>query len=508
MHPLPSRPGRASTPWSLALVSLIVLAGLVAVLWLDLPSWFSGRRSSGKVVVFCAAGLKPAIAPLAEEYQRRTGVEVQLQYGGSNTLLSQIQAAPLADVFIPADDDYVLLAREKGLVREALPLASMKPVLIVPKGNPKKYADFADLLKRGGSVSQANPDAAAIGKVTRQVLTKAELWADWQKLVVVNKPTVNDVAIDVQARAADAGIVWNVTVKAVSDLDTIPIPPLEGIASTLSACVVSECKQPAEALRFARFLAARDESAKTFAEHGYEPANGDPWNDGKVPELRLRLGAMLRPALEPTLIAFEEREGVRITRSYNGCGILVSEMKAGEHTDAYFACDAEFMTMVADKFARPTTVSSNQLVILVHKGNPHGIKSLHDLGKPGLRVGIGHEKQCAMGVITQRTLKADKSDDVVMKNVKVQSPTGDMLVNQLLTNSLDAVVAYITNAAGHADKLEAVPIDIPCAFANQPFAVGKDSLYPLLMVRLRDAILSADSKERFEDTGFTWKGSK
>ena len=42
----------------------------------------------------------------------------------------------------------------------------------------------------------------------------------------------------------------------------------------------------------------------------------------------------------------------------------------------------------------------------------------------------------------------------VMKNVKVQSPTGDLLVNQLLTGSLDAVVAYISNAAGWDDCLD------------------------------------------------------
>src|SRR5262249_50084523 len=82
------------------------------------------------------------------------------------------------------------------------------------------------------------------------------------------------------------------------------------------------------------------------------------------------------------------------------------------------------------------------------KGNPHKVTRLADLGKPGLRVGIGHEKQCAMGVITQKTLAEDRTTELVMKNVKVQSPTGDMLVNQMLTGSLDAVVVYGSNRAG------------------------------------------------------------
>ncbi len=491
--------------WHAALASLAVLAALVAVLALDVPSWFSARRGSGKLVVFCAAGLKPPVAALAADYQRRFGVHVQLQYGGSNTLLSSLQVAPQADLFIPADDVYVAIARKKGLIAEVLPLATMKPVLAVARGNPKGIAGLAGLLAGGGRVSHANPEAAAVGKVARDALAAAGQWAAYEKLVVVTKPTVNDVAADIQVGAADAGIVWDITVRALDGLEAVPAPALEGRAATLSACVVSACEQPAEALRFARFLAADDEGAKAFAAEGYTPAGGDPFDGGATPELRLRAGAMLRPALQKTLTLFQEREGVRVTTSYNGCGILVAEMKTGEATDAFFACDREFMDQVADLFGRPATVSGNQLVLLVHKGNPHGIKRLRDLGKPGLRVGIGHEKQCAMGVLTQRTLKQDKSTDVVMKNVKVQSPTGDLLVNQMLTGSLDAVVAYITNAAGHAASLEAIAIDIPCAFAEQPFAVGKASPHRRLAARLLDAIRAEESRQRFVDGGFTWK---
>ncbi len=45
-----------------------------------------------------------------------------------------------------------------------------------------------------------------------------------------------------------------------------------------------------------------------------------------------------------------------------------------------------------------------------------------------------------------------------MKNVAVQSPTGDMLVNQLRTGSLDAVVVYISNATYAGDEVEAIGI--------------------------------------------------
>ena len=215
---------------------------------------------------------------------------------------------------------------------------------------------------------------------------------------------------------------------------------------------------------------------------------------------------MLRPAIEDTVAAFEEREGIRVNRVYNGCGILVGQMKAGQHPDAYFACDSEFMNQVADLFPDPVAVSQNELVILVEKGNPHNIRSLRDLTKTGLRVGIGHEKQCAMGWITQNTFKEGGVQQEVMENVTVQTPTGDMLVNQLQTGSLDAAVAYLSNAAGSGEVLDAIAIqEISCSIATQPWAVANDSKYPNTAGRLFERIISAESQEAFAAEGFRWQ---
>jgi molybdenum ABC transporter molybdate-binding protein len=482
----------------------VVLAGLVGLLALERFSG-PGRETSRPLVVYCAAGLKEPVSAVAREYQEEFGTEVQFQYGPSNTLLANLQLDDRADLYIPADDVYVRLARDKELIHETLHLCHMKPVLAVRKGNPKKIASLDDLLARELRVCHANPDTAAVGKVARDALMRAQLWERYRQRIVVSKATVNDVVNDIQVGAVDAGIVWDALVRQTPDLQTVPAPVLENAVADLSVCVTVRALQPSAALRFARYLTAPERGLKQFIANGYTPAHGDRW--AETPELTVFAGAMLRPAIDETITAFEEREGAKVTRVYNGCGILVGQMKTSRSTgpDAYFACDRCFLDQVQDRFGPATTVSGNQLVILVHKGNPHKIRRLADLAKRGLRVGVGHEKQCAMGVLTQQTLREDRSLDPVMKNVKVQSPTGDLLVNQMLAGSLDAVVAYISNAAGHADRLEAIPIDIPCAFADQPFAIAKDSAYKNLAGRLLESILSRQSRERFAEYGFTWK---
>ncbi|HEV3028777.1 MAG TPA: substrate-binding domain-containing protein, partial [Planctomycetota bacterium] len=298
------------------------------------------------------------------------------------------------------------------------------------------------------------------------------------------------------------GFVWDATVRQYPELERVKEVDFDVVAN-VRVGILKSSTVPTAALRFARFLAARDRGLLEFTKGGYAAVEGDPWEE--KPTLVLFSGAMLRPAIEKTIVAFEAREGCSVTRVYNGCGILVGQMKAGARPDLYFACDAQFMSQVREKFYPPVDVSLNQLVLLVPKGNPNGVRTLRDLAKPGLRVGIGHEKQCALGLLTQQTLAQSKLQAEVMKNVVVQTPTGDMLVNQLRTGALDAVVAYVSNAVSAADVLEAHPIDIPCAEAVQPVAVARDTEQKQIATRLIEALRSAESRARFEAEGFRWR---
>ncbi len=507
------RPARINFAFLLFLGSIALMVGLIALL-----AYAPGRSSTSAVgnggtsgsnikplVVYCAAGVKPPVEEIARAYEQEYGIPVHLQYGPSNTLLANIELSKMGDLYIPADDSYIDLARQKRLIEEVLPMAQMHAVLAVAKGNPKQIDSLDDLLAGDATLSQANPDAAAIGKLTREALTASGQWEQISRRTKVFKTTVNDVAADIKVGAVDAGFVWDVVVQQMQGaLEAVDVPELKDAIAQVGVCVLKTATEPTAALRFARYLAARDKGQEQFQKHGFALLDGDAW--AEEPQLRLYAGAMLRAAVDETITAFEEREGVKVSRIYNGCGILVAQMRAGEVPDGYFACDKPFMNQVQDMFLDSSDVTTNRLVILVHKGNPHKIGSLADLGKPGLKIGVGHEQQCALGVITQETLRQSRLQSDVMKNVAVQSPTGDMLVNQLRTGSLDAVVVYISNATYAGEDVEAIAIaGLPCSVAVQPIAVGKASQHKQLMHRLMERIQSAESKQRFESFGFTWQ---
>lgn len=462
--------------------------------------------SARPLSVFCAASNRGVMEAVRAAYQQETGRELEVQYGASQTLLSNIEVSQSGDLYLPADTSFLDLAAEKGLIAERFPLATMSLVVCVQRGNPKGVTSLSDLVKPDVRFVQASPDATAVGKLTRNILTPLDKWKDLEAATEAFRGTVTDVASDLKVGAADAGIVFDAVLHDFPELEAVSIPEFAQGVSSVVAAVVKSSTEPERTLHFARWLAASDRGLKIYSEHGFRTESGDAWAEN--PELVLYAGAMLRPAIDETVTRFEQREGVSVTRVYNGCGILVAQMKAGEKPDAYFACDREFMNQVPELFQSPVDVSENELVILVQKGNPHQIAELRDLATSGIRVGIGHEKQCAMGWLTQNTLKEGGVQEDVMKNVTVQSPTGDLLVNQMLAGSLDAAVVYLSNAVGAGEKLDAIRIHgLPCSVATQPFGISGQTRYPRLTARLLEAIRSEDSRSVFLDEGFRWKDS-
>lgn len=487
------------------LASLVVLIGVMGSLMMSNRSTLAPDDSSNEpILLYCAASNRAVIEAIRSDYEEEFGRTVHIQYGPSQTLLSQLEVSGMGELFLPADDSYLRLAQEKGLVAEILPIARMQAVVVVPADNPKALLTFEDLLQSDLHFVQANPDAAAVGKVTQAVLQASGRWDQLDGATNAYRTTVTDVANDVLIGAADAGIVYDAVLHTYPDLTFVELPELAEANSQISVGVIGTSKLAPSALHFARYVAASDRGQKRYREHGFRVTQGDTWKD--VPELSIFAGSMLRPAIERAIRRFEKREGVLVTRVYNGCGVLVAQMKAGQQPDAYFACDSEFMTQVADLFPEPVDVSENELAILVPKGNPHGIATLHDLTRPGLRVGVGHEKQCAMGWLTQNTFREGGLQKEIMANVKVQTPTGDMLVNQLQTGGLDAAVAYLSNAAGATDTLDAIRIQgLECSIAIQPWAVAEESEHSQLAQRLFAQICSAESQEDFLAEGFRWK---
>ena len=489
------------------------LFGFVAVIAIVLAVTWPGRRTApaagttprDHLLLYCAAGIRDPIQSIIADYAKECGVTVDVQYGGSGTLLSNLEVARRGDLYLAADAKHMEQASTRGLVHETIPLARQHLVLAVKRGNPAGVHSLADLVRPGLRVAYANPEVASAGKAIRAVLEKANLWEQAHAQAAVFKPTVNDVVNDVVLGAVDVGVVWDPLVANQPQLEAVKIPELTARREEIRIGVLDSSTQATQALHFARFVSARDRGLTTFTHFNYQAESGDRWEDH--PALTLYSGGVNRVAIQETLRDFERREGCTVRVNYNGCGILLSQMKAlpdgDAFPDAYLACDVSFLDPIADRFGERRLLSQTDVVILVPTANPHGIKRLNDLAKSGLRVGLCNAEQSTLGALTQRMLSKLDLVATVEANVRSRTPTADLLVTQLDTGSLDAVVVYRANATAVLDRHTALSINLPEARAVQPYAVAKQAQHAQLATRLLTALDGATSRKRYLAAGFT-----
>ena len=225
------------------------------------------------LVVYCAAGVKSPVEAIAKAFEQESfGRPIQLQFGGSGTLLSNLQIAKRGDLFVAADNSYIDLAREQDLIGEVVAVARQTPVIAVAKGNPKHIASVDDLARSDVRLALANPEAASIGQLAKKLL---EVTGQWEKVAAnakVFKPTVSDVANDVMLGTVDAAILWDANVRQFPEkLEAVDVPDWQNHPQDVTAGVLKFSEQPEAALRFAHYMRDPAKGGKEFLSRGYAP---------------------------------------------------------------------------------------------------------------------------------------------------------------------------------------------------------------------------------------------
>jgi len=507
--------------------ALLVSIALIGLLIFGNPSRKSGKQPHRPILLLAAAGLREPIEEIARRYEAEYGVKVDIQFGGSNSLLSQIQVDRIStpDLLLVSDASYTQQAVEKSLAKETLSIAIQRPCVIVRKDATIEIRTVDDLIAPGRRLSIGNPDQAAIGKAVREALQRipaADGSNQWLRLESsvsqygVFKPTVNEVANDVRIGAVDAGIVWNATVSSPAYKDTlrvIELPELASQSEMVSMAVLASSQQPTEALKFARYVSARDRGLEVFHSHGLEVQEGDDW--AARPEINFFCGAVNRRSIEPILEKFQEREGVIVNTIYDGCGILTGRMKTIQNQDPslgfpdlYLACDRYYLDNVKDWFQEDVDISDIEIVMVVPKGSTL-ISTPQDLLKPGIRVAIGQPDQCTIGALTKRLLDRDGVYESLMKKqlepgeTVVEKSSSALLVPDVLTGHVDVAIAYLSDVMPNRGKVDIVHFESGDNVAIQPLSVAKNSRHKQLLRRFYEAVWREGSS--FESKGFHFR---
>lgn len=178
--------------------------GWVAAGWVAGP----GHSAGAAIRVVAASDLKFALTELADQYQRQTGLQMQLNLGSSGQFAQQIRQGLPADIYMSADEAFVFQLAEAGLAQDRGALYALGRIAaVVPAASTQTLDPGLRGLAWPGirHFAIANPEHAPYGRAARQALERLGLWEQAQRKLVLGE-NVAQATQFVTSGSAQAGI--------------------------------------------------------------------------------------------------------------------------------------------------------------------------------------------------------------------------------------------------------------------------------------------------------------
>ena len=173
------------------------------------------RSSSTKLLLFAGAASKPATEEAIQDFRRKTGIPVDVVFGGSGFVLSQMKLSRRGDIYFPGSSDFMEVAKREGLVypESEKTVVYLVPAINVQKGNPKRIHSLRDLTKKGLRLAIANPEMVCVGTYAVEIIEKnlnSQEKESLRRNLVTFTESCEKTANVISLRAVEAVIGWRV----------------------------------------------------------------------------------------------------------------------------------------------------------------------------------------------------------------------------------------------------------------------------------------------------------
>nr|WP_244625469.1 substrate-binding domain-containing protein [Methylobacterium mesophilicum] len=227
--------------------------------------------------------------------------------------------------------------------------------------------------------------------------------------------------------------------------------------------------------------------------------------EAKHPELK---GQIYYETIPPGLLVRQMKAGGRIT---------VGNMTWTAKPDAYFSglMAVNRLIEAGDLLGPPTIYATNQLAIMVPKGNPAGIRSLADLARPGLTLAMPNPEFEGVARQIKASLAKAGGDDLVKAVYETKVADGTTLLTRMHHRQTPVWLMQGRAQAGVTWRSETLfqeqvglpteRIDIPDeqnATGIYAGAVVKDAAHPAEAKLWLDFLMGDDARAVFARYGF------
>jgi molybdate transport system substrate-binding protein len=233
-----------------------------------------------EITVFAGSASKPPLDEAAKIFEKQTGIKVYITYGGSGTVLSQMELSKSGDVYIPGSPDFMIKAETKKIIDPATTkiIAYLIPAIAVQHGNPSHIASLSDLAKPGIKVGIGNPSSVCVGLYAIEILEYNHLLAEVNKNIITQAPSCDATATLISLKLDDINAVMGWDVFHFWDpakIDVVYLKPEQTPRiAYIPAAISTFTKDSESSTEFVNFLVSKP-AMDIFSKWGYNVTEGD-----------------------------------------------------------------------------------------------------------------------------------------------------------------------------------------------------------------------------------------
>ena len=199
---------------------------------------------------------KEAFGRLAQEFEKDTGIPVDMTFACRTQLPSIVHQNHDGDVCVTTGKTYLAWFGNAGLGAEPpAEVGELIPVVQVMKGNPKQIETLADLGKPGVRIALGISEGC-LGVTASRVFELNHVLKQVEPNIVERVQGEHNVSLAVDGEKIDACVVWESTTRAVGldQYDIVRIPLTEDTTDPVGAVVLNTGGNRAGARRFVEYL--------------------------------------------------------------------------------------------------------------------------------------------------------------------------------------------------------------------------------------------------------------
>jgi len=227
--------------------------------------------------------------------------------------------------------------------------------------------------------------------------------------------------------------------------------------------------------------------------------------DAGQKEMLFHAGVGQRSSLNEIKQIWEKRNpDQQVNFSYKGSGYFIADITRSRQGDLFMPGEEFYLLQAQERgfvnnYNPETDIPAYFVtVIITPQGNPKNITTIEDFAKPGMRIGLGNPKSCAIGIWHKKTFEKAGIWEEVQKNAVLSAKCIPELANATQHKAIDATIVWSTTAVLYLRDVEIIPIEHKYrGIIRLPVATLKFARYKQEAENLKAFILSEEGRQIF-----------